>query len=69
VLAVSEFERDKLSMASKLKPVLNKRALEKQLAGDWEKFESLVKSNKLNLKKRADFIRAFENYQAIKRSK
>ena len=70
VLAVSEFERDKLSMASKLKPYFNKTALEKQLAGDWEKFESLVKSNKLNLKKRADFIRAFENYQvAIKRSR
>jgi hypothetical protein len=67
VLAVSEFEKDKLSLASKLKPYLNKKALEKQLAGDWDKFESLVKNNKLNLKKRADFIRAFENYQvAIK---
>jgi len=68
VLAVSEFERAKLSMASKLKPYLNKTALEKHLAGDWKMFESLVKSNKLNLKKREDFLRAFENYQAeIKR--
>lgn len=64
VLAVSEFERDKLSLASNLKPYLNKKAIEKQLASDWDKFESLVKSRKLNLRKRADFIRAFENYQA-----
>jgi hypothetical protein len=66
VLSVSEFERNKLSMASKLSPQLNRQALEKYLADDWEKFNALVKSNKLNLKKRADFIQAFEYYrQAI----
>jgi hypothetical protein len=60
VLAVSEFERKKFSMAPKLKPILDKLAIEKYLGGDWEKFQELVKRNKLNLKKRDDFIRAFE---------
>lgn len=60
VLSVSEFERNKLSMASKLKPYLDKRALEKYLGDDWDQFLVLVKNNKLNLKRRDDFIRAFE---------
>lgn len=66
ILEVSEFERKKLSMASKLKPYLDKGALEKYLADDWDKFQVLVKSNKLNLKKRADFIRAFECFREAK---
>jgi hypothetical protein len=64
-LSVSEFERKKLSLGSKVKPQLNRQALEKYLADDWEKFNALVKSNKLNLKKRADFIRAFEYYRQV----
>lgn len=60
VLAVSEFERNKLSMASKLKPILDKRAIEKYLGDDWDKFQELVKTNKLKLTKRDDFLRAFE---------
>ena len=69
VLAVSEFERNKLSMASKLKPYLDKRALEKYLADDWDEFQTLVKSNKLNLKKRYDFLRAFEYYREAVRGR
>jgi hypothetical protein len=63
VLAVNEFESDKFAMANKLRPYLDKRALKKYLGDDWYKFETLVKSNKLNLKKRDDFIRAFEYYR------
>ena len=66
VLAVSEFERDKLSFASKLKPYLDKRALEKYLGDGWDRFEGLVKTNKLNLRRRDDFIRAFEYYRQAK---
>lgn len=60
VLAVSELERKKFGIASKLKPILDKRAIEKYLGDHWGKFETLVKASKLNLKKREDFIRAFE---------
>lgn len=60
VLRVSEFERNKLAMASKLKPLLDKRAIEKYLGNDWDQFRALVKSHQLNLRKRDDFIRAFE---------
>lgn len=63
VLSVSEFEKNKWSMASKLKPSLNKREIEKYLGNDWDTFDALVKENKLNLKKRADFITAFELYR------
>ena len=65
VLAVSEFERNKLSMASKLKPYLNKRALEEYLADDWDAFQAIVKTNELNLKRRDDFIRAFQYYREV----
>lgn len=60
VLMVSEFERNKLAIASKLPPVLNKQALKKYLGNDWNRFRPLVKSRNLELKKRDDFIRAFE---------
>lgn len=60
VLRVSEFERNKLAMASKLKPLLDKRSIEKYLGDDWDQFRALVKSHQLNLRKRDDFIRAFE---------
>lgn len=63
VLSVSDFERNKWSVASKLKPVLKKGEMEKYLGSDWEKFNALVKSNKLKLKKRADFMKAFELYK------
>ena len=63
VLSVSEFERNKFAMASKLKPILDKKSMEKYLGDDWDKFQDLVKSNKLNLRKRDDFVRAFEIYQ------
>ena len=60
VLRVSEFERNKLSMASKLKPLLDKRAIEEYLGDDWDQFRALVKDHQLNLRKRDDFIMAFE---------
>jgi hypothetical protein len=59
LLAVSEFERDKFKFASKLKPYLDKKAIERYLGKDWDTFQQLVKSNKLDLKKRDYFIRAF----------
>ena len=66
VLSVSEFERDKLSLASKLSPSLDKRALEEYLGADWDQFRALVKSHKLNLRKRDEFIRAFEYLREAK---
>lgn len=64
VLAVNEFERDKFTLAGKNGPYLNKQALERYLAHDWDKFRRMVKQNELNLRKREDFLRAFEYYQA-----
>ena len=66
VLSVSEFERDKLSLASKLSPFLDRRALEEYLGDDWDQFRALVKSQKLNLRKRDDFVRAFEYLREAK---
>jgi hypothetical protein len=63
VLVVNEFEKDKMSMTNPIKPHLNKKALEKYLGEDWSTFQDIVKANKLNLKKREDFIRAFEYYK------
>jgi hypothetical protein len=62
VLVVNEFERLKRSMANKKSPYLNKKKLEKHLAGDWKKFQQIVKVRKLNLKKREDFLKAFDYY-------
>jgi hypothetical protein len=63
ILAVNEFEQDKFALAAKIKPYLNRQALKDKLAGDWSTFEGLVKFNKLDLRKKEDFIRAFEAYQ------
>jgi hypothetical protein len=69
VLSVSEFERYNLSMASKLQPYLDRRALEKYLGDDWDQFRALVKEHRLNLKKRDDFIQAFEYLWEASRGK
>ena len=60
VLSVSEFGRDKLSLASKLSPFLDRRAVEEYLGDDWDQFRALVKSRKLNLRKRDDFVRPLQ---------
>lgn len=60
VLRVNEFERKKLSTASKIKPYLNKKALERYLGNDWDLFQTLVETHDLNVKNRQDLIEAFE---------
>jgi hypothetical protein len=63
VLGVSEFERNAFAIAGKLKPYIDKQVLEKYIADDWSEFQAFVKANKLNLRRRADFLRAFEHYR------
>ena len=63
VLAVTALEKDPLVLVSKIKPELNKKAIEKCLGTDWTLFHQIVKDNHLKLKIRKDFMRAFELYK------
>lgn len=69
ILLVSELERYKLSSASKLKPYFNLKKLQEYLGDDWPEFENITKSNDLKLKKRDDFINAFEQYAQLIKSR
>ncbi len=61
VLVVSELEKDKLEIfARRTKPDLDKKTIKSYLKDDYDRFNTLVKENNLNLKKKADFILAFE---------
>jgi hypothetical protein len=65
ILKVTDIEKAKISLAKKVGPYLDKKELEQFLGNDWEVFRSFVKSNRLDLEKREDFIRAFEHLQKV----
>lgn len=66
VLVVNEFERDKFVIAKDIKPFLNKEHIKKYLKDDWTNFQAIVKTNKLKLKKKEDFLAAFEKLREVK---